>query len=241
MLYNIWDTLLYKPFINLLAVLIDVVPFGDVGIAVIILTILVKIALFPLTKASIKSQEKMALLAPEINKIKKSGKTKEEQAKETFEIYKKHKTNPFSGCLIILIQIPIIFALYYVFLKGISFEPTSLYSFVKVPENVNMMFLGILDLGSKSAFLALLAGITQYLQARSMPKPANISEEGTFGDSFQKSMQVQIKYVFPVLIAVIAYTMSGAVALYWVVNNAVSILQQEYLKKSNKTLAVKNH
>src|SRR5260221_14464673 len=113
MIGNIWNIILYHPLINALALLVSIIPGGDVGIAVIILTILVKIILFPLSQRSIESQAQMSILAPELNKIKTSGASKEEQAKLTFELYKQHKTNPFSGCLLVLVQIPIIFALYY--------------------------------------------------------------------------------------------------------------------------------
>jgi len=168
MLSNIWDALLYKPLINALAFLISNIPGGDVGLAVVILTILVKLILFPLSQKSIESQVAMTTLSPELNKIKMSGASKEEQAKLTFELYKKHKTNPFSGCLLLLIQIPIIFALYYVFYKGINFDSGLLYSFIEVPEHMNMTFLGVLDIGGKSIFLAILAGISQYLQPRAL-------------------------------------------------------------------------
>ncbi|MDQ3075756.1 MAG: YidC/Oxa1 family membrane protein insertase [bacterium] len=243
MLTNLWNTVLYDPLVNALAFLISIVPGEDVGIAVIILTILVKIALLPLSGASIKSQAKMTLLAPELEKIKKSGTSKEEQARLTFELYKKHKTNPFSGCLLVLIQIPIIFALYYVFLKGLNFESGVLYSFIPTPQNLNMNFLGFLDLSSKSIFLAVLAGISQYFQAYFMPKPATSSATpGSFQESFAKSMHMQMKYVFPFIVAFIAYSVSGAIALYWVVSNIFAIGQQIYLKKKNHgtMLSVKN-
>ena len=123
------------------------------GIAVIILTILVKILLFPLTQKSIESQAAMSLLAPEIDKIKKSGASKEEQARMTFELYKTHKVNPFSGCLPVLVQLPVIFALYYVFFKGINFESNLLYSFIHVPDKINITFLGLIDISGKSLFL----------------------------------------------------------------------------------------
>lgn len=236
MLTNIWDTLLYEPFVNLLAFFINIMPGGDVGLAVILLTILVKIALYPLSKKSIESQAKMNLLTPELNKIKASGASKEEQAKQTFELYKKYNTNPFSGCLLVLIQIPIIFALYYAFAKGIDFSGGNvLYSFVKVPEQMNMVFLGVLDLTKKSIVLAVLAGISQYFQATLMPKPVSTgAETGSFQESFAKSMQVQMKYVFPFLIAFIAYSVSGAIALYWVTSNMFAIGQQMYLNKKNQ-------
>lgn len=233
MLTNLWNFLLYKPLLNILAILVSIVPGGDLGVAVIILTIIVKLVLFPLSKRSIVSQAKMNLLAPELNLIKKSGKSKEEQAKLTFELYKKNKTNPFSGCLLILIQLPIIFALYFVFLKGLKFDNGLLYSFVQAPENINMHFLGLIDIGKKSLLLAILAGVSQFFQAYYMPKPPppSADNKGSFQESFAKSMQIQMKYVFPFLVAFIAYSVSGAVALYWVTSNIFTIFQQIYINK----------
>ncbi|MCX6752563.1 MAG: YidC/Oxa1 family membrane protein insertase [Candidatus Nomurabacteria bacterium] len=235
MIHSVWNAILYQPLINALAFLVSIVPGGDVGIAVIILTILVKLLLFPFSQKSIKNQAAMVMLAPELDKIKKSGASKEEQAKLTFELYKKHKTNPFSGCLLVLIQIPIIFALYYVFLKGIKFDGGLLYSFVHTPPHLNMIFLGIIDLSAKSLPLAILAGISQYLQAHFMPQQKTTAgASGSFGESFGKSMQMQMKYIFPFLIAWIAYSISGAVALYWVTSNIFAVGQQIYVKKTEK-------
>ncbi len=235
MLSNIWNFVLYEPLLNALAFLVSVVPGGDVGVAVILLTVVVKIALFPLSQKSIESQAEMNILAPEINKIKASGASKEEQARLTFELYKKHNTNPFSGCLLILIQIPIIFALYYVFLKGINFDSGFLYSFIKTPDHANMIFLGLLDITQKSFILAILAGISQYLQAHFMPKPITSSPSNggapSFADSFSKSMHTQMKYVFPFVVAFIAYSISGAVALYWITSNLFMVGQQIYVKR----------
>ena len=237
MLGDIWNFLLYQPLLNILALLVSVVPGGDVGLAIIILTLLVKIVLYPLSQRSIESQSKMNLLAPELKKIKESGKSKEEQARLTFELYKTNKANPFSGCLLVLIQIPIIFALYWDFYKGISFDGGLLYSFVEAPEKVNMFFLGVLDISQKSLILAVLAGISQYLQAHFMPKPLSTGEAGSLSHSFSKSMHFQMKYFFPFLVAFIAYTISGAVALYWITSNIFSIGQQIYATKK-KHLAV---
>ena len=235
MLSNIWNAVLYQPLLNALALLVSIIPGGDVGIAVIILTILVKLILFPLSQKSIESQAEMNISAPELNKIKASGASKEEQAKQTFALYKKHKVNPFSGCLLVIIQIPVIFALYYVFYKGISFDGGFLYSFIHVPERINMMFLGVLDIGGKSLVLAILAGVSQYLQAHFMPKPAassNLSGTGgSFQESFTKSMSMQMKYIFPFVVAFIAYSISGAVALYWITSNLFMVAQQIYVKR----------
>lgn len=235
MLSNIWNTLLYQPLLNALAFLVSIIPGGDVGIAVIALTILVKIILFPFSQKSIKNQAAMTMLAPELDKIKKSGASKEEQAKLTFELYKKHKTNPFSGCLLVLVQIPIIFALYYVFFKGIKFDSGLLYSFVHIPVKINMIFLGVIDLSLKSLPLAILAGISQYLQAHFMTKPPTSNgATGSFGESFAKSMQMQMKYIFPFVVAFIAYSISGAVALYWITSNLFMVGQQIYVNKTEK-------
>jgi len=232
----LWDTFLYGPLLNALAFLVSIVPGGDVGIAVIILTLIVKTILFPLSQRSIESQIKMNLLAPELKKIKDSGASKEEQAKQTFELYKHHKTNPFSGCLLVLIQIPVIFALYYVFLKGIDFKAVTLYPFVHAPENINMLFLGILDISQKKIIiLAILAGLSQYFQAYLMPKPVVSDKFPTsFQENFAKSMQTQMKYVFPFVVAFIAYSVSGAVALYWITSNIFAIGQQLYANKKKK-------
>lgn len=239
MLSSIWNTVLYQPLLNALAFLVSVIPGGDVGIAVIILTILVKIILFPLSQKSIESQAEMNILAPEINKIKASGASKEEQARLTFELYKKHNANPFSGCLLVLIQIPVIFALYYVFFKGINFESGLLYSFIRVPENVNMIFLGILDITKKSLVLAILAGVSQYLQAHFMPARLDDSSHSdgpkstapSFQESFSKNMSMQMKYIFPFVVAFIAYSISGAVALYWITGNLFMVGQQIYVQR----------
>lgn len=243
MIGNIWNVVLYNPLLNALAFLVSIVPGGDVGVAVIILTLLVKIVLFPLSQRSIESQAKMTFLAPELKKIKDSGASKEEQAKQTFELYKVHKTNPFSGCLLVLIQIPIIFALYFVFLKGMSFDGTNLYYFIHIPAQINMNFLGLVDITGKGLLvLALLAGISQYFQAYFMPKPApgKVGDKDSFQENFTKSMQTQMKYVFPFIVAFIAYSVSGAVALYWITSNVFAIGQQIYAKKKhNAMLAIK--
>ena len=235
MLHNIWNILLYKPLVNALDFLIYIIPAYDVGIAVVVLTILVKIILFPLSQASIRNQAAMSILAPELDKIKKSGASKEEQARLTFDLYKQHKTNPFSGLFLVLIQIPIIFALYYAFYKGINFNSEALYSFVHLPVHINMIFLGFLDISKKSIFLAILAGVSQYLQAQFMPKPKLSSSSSTM-DDFNKSMNMQMKYFFPFLIAFIAYRISGVIALYWITNNMFTVLQQIYVGKTEKKI-----
>ena len=240
---NFLKIILYFPLVNILALLVSVIPGGDVGVAVIILTILVKLALYPFSQHSIENQVKMSLLAPELNKIKESGASKEEQARLTFELYKKHKTNPFSGCLV---QIPIIFiliALYSVFRTGLNFDSNILYSFIHVPAHINMNFLGFIDLSKTgSILLALLAGVSQYFQAYFMPKPIpSNNKTSNFSDSLNQSMNMQMRYFLPILIAVFGYSFSGAVALYWITSNIFGIGQQIKANRKKVSIVVHGH
>jgi YidC/Oxa1 family membrane protein insertase len=237
---TLWNTVFYQPIYNALVFIINNVTFGDVGLAIIILTIIIKFILFPLTKKSIKSQILMKRMEPELKKIKKEFPNKEEQAKKTFELYKKHGTNPFSGCLVVLLQLPVIFALYYVFYKGLSLDAGPLYSFIETPTLLNTNFLGLVDLHGKSIVLALLAGITQFIQGYlAMPakpkvevvKDIDKNEPLTFQEQLSSSMQMNVKYILPIFVAIISYQISAAVALYWVTSNIFTIVQEWYIRK----------
>ena len=162
-----FSTFFYQPAYNALAFLISVVPGGNVGVSIIILTVMVRGALLPLSHKSVVSQAKMRAIAPHIEKLKEKHKDdKQEQAKKTMELYKEHGINPFSGCLLVIVQLPIIFALYYAFFKGLpNLNTEHFYSFVHLPASVSMSFLG-LDLAHKSIILALAAAITQYFQIK---------------------------------------------------------------------------
>ena len=230
----LWNLVLYRPLLNALAFLVSVMPGADVGLAIVILTILVKIILFPLTQKSLESQAAMTMLAPELDKIKKSGVSKEEQATLTFELYRKHKVNPFSGCLVMIPAFIILIALYSTFRRGINFDATLLYSFVHLPAHTNMLFLGFINLTKRSYILIVLAGISQYLQAQFMPKPAISKNGDSFQDSFAKSMNLQMKFVFPFLIAFIVYVSSGVVGLYLITSNLFAVGQQIYVRKTEK-------
>ncbi len=183
----------------------------------------------------------MREIEPELEEIKKKYTNKEEQARQTFALYKKHKINPLSGCFVLIIQLPILIALYRVFFDGISLNENLLYSFVHYPETLNTLFLGIIDIAKKSIILAVLAGITQFIQIRiSMPAFKAKPDDKTFKTEMMKSMNMQMRYVMPVFIAFVAYTTSGAIALYLVVNNLVSIAQEIFIKKriNKESLAI---
>lgn len=220
---GIFNTFLFQPLYNGLILLVDILPGGSIGLAVIILTLLVKVVLFPLSHKSVKTQAKMRTLDKDIKKIKKEHENnKQEEAKKIMELYAAHGVNPFSGCLLLLIQLPIIIALYWVFLKGVDIKPELLYSFIPIPGKVNDIFLGFIDMHGKSIVLALLAGVTQFFQMRfSMPPlPASVpGEKRSFKDELARSMSIQMRYIMPIIVAFISYTISAAVALYWTTSN----------------------
>lgn len=236
----LWNSIFYQPIYNILIFIIDHITFGDVGFAIILVTIIVKLALSPLTRKSIKSQILMKKMEPELKQIKKDFPNKEEQAKKTFELYKKYGTNPFSGCLVVLLQLPVIFALYYVFFKGLTIDESLIYSFIQVPLTIQTNFLGLIEMADKSIVLGLLAGVTQFIQGYlSAPiknkleivKSVDINEPKTFQEQLSDSMQMNIRYVLPVFIAFIAWKISAAVALYWVVSNIFTIAQEWYIRR----------
>ena len=233
---TLWLELIYKPLYNALIFFVDHVPDYSIFISVIILTIIVRLIISPLSYKSIKTQLKTKALAPKLSEIKKKFTDKQEQAKKTLELYKEHKVNPFSSFLLMLVQLPIILALYWVF-KDISdgIDITLLYSFIIEPETINMTTFG-LNLSNKSYILAFLAGFTQYIYlsfASTMKKDKDDS-----GKSEQEKMMAMVgqsmKYTMPVMITVFAYIIGGAVALYWVTSNIFMILQELYIQKKLK-------
>ena len=239
-MHTLWNSVFYQPIYNALIFIIDNITFGDVGFAIILVTITVKLILSPLTRKSIKSQILMKRMEPEIKQIKKDYPNKEEQSKKTFELYKKYGTNPFSGCLVVLLQLPVIIALYYVFYNGITIKTDIIYSFIQIPTILHTNFLGLVELGSKSIFLAIFAGITQFIQGYlSSPvqsKKAEIvsgvdSEPKTFQEQLSGSMQTNVRYVLPLFIVFIAWKISAAVALYWIVSNIFTITQEWYIRR----------
>ena len=236
MISYIFNTFFFNPIYNGLIFLIANFTWVDMGIAVVAVTIIVKLILFPLTKKSIKIQIQTKKLEPELKTIKDKNKNnKEEQARQIMDLYKKNNLNPLSGILIIFIQLPVIFALYFVFLKsGLPEINTEiLYSFVKIPNNINMYFLGLINMAEKSIFLALLAGVSQYVQIRLM-LPATKSDNKkskTFKDDLMKSMTVQMKFVMPVVVFFISYSLPAAIALYWTTSNIFMIFQEIFVKR----------
>lgn len=241
MIKELFNTIFFEPLYNALVILIEIVPGADVGIAVILLTIIVKILLFPLSIKMVRSQLQTKLIQKPLEEIKiKYKNNREELGKAMFELYKKHNINPFSGFILILIQIPVIFALYWVFVKGGFPEINTdiLYSFVSIPDMVSMNFLGFINVGqAHNIILALLVGVSQYFQAKlSFPKveARDKDKPASFQDDMMRGMQVQIKYVLPVIITFSSYILIAVVSLYWIVSNLFAIGQELYIRQTIK-------
>jgi len=183
----------------------------------------------------------MKEIEPELKRIREVHKDdKQVQAKKTMELYQERGVTPFSGCLPLFIQIPIIIGLYWVF-KGLKIDSALFYGFVTAPTSLDMHFL-FFDLAAKSAILAVLAGFTQYIQTdlslgRQNITPATpVKTDGkpSFQEDFAKSMQVQMRYILPVMIGFIAFKTSAAVALYWTTSNILSIVQELLMRRKKQ-------
>lgn len=235
---SIWNTFIYTPLYNILIAIVAFIPGHSVGLAIIILTLLVKFALLPLTIRSSKAQRAMKLLDPKLRELREKYKDDRQQLSlKTMELYRNEGVNPFSGCLPVIVQLPFVIALYFLIVKGLHLNTEMLYSYIPKPDHLNLTFFGA-DLASKSIVFALLAGVTQYLQTKYLiPNPKELfkkqeNKEVSMQDEFAKSMNIQMLFVFPVLIAFISYTTSLAVALYFITSNIVGIAQEQYLRRT---------
>jgi YidC/Oxa1 family membrane protein insertase len=231
----LYHLLISTPLYNGLILLMDASPWIDAGVAVIILTLFVKLILAPLTKKSVVTQLKMKQIEKDLAQIRDKFKNdKQAQAMETMALYKKAGVNPFSGILLVLIQLPIIFALYAIFLKsGLPVVNTELlYPFVKVPS-VNMEFLGFINIAAKNIYLAILAAVVQFFQIRlSMPAtPKSENKTPSFQEDLARNLNTQMRYVFPVMLFFIAYSTSATVALYLIVSSLFTIGQELWIRK----------
>lgn len=229
-----FNTFFYEPIYNLVAFVLSYVPLHDIGTAIIIVTIIVKIVLTPINISALRTQYVMKKLEGEMKEIKELQKTNpQEAAKKMVEMYRREKINPFSSILGIFIQIPIFFALYFVFSKGLVPNADDLYSFVSFPETLHTVAFGLFDVTEKNIVVAVLAGISSYILARrqtsTMVTTTKKGEE-TFQDHLMKSMRVQILYFIPILVVVSGAVLPSALALYWLVSNAVSYGQDVYVK-----------
>lgn len=206
--------ILYNPLLYSLVFLYRYVTFQDLGVAIIILTIIIRIILFPLFFKSFLNQTLLQKLQPLIAKIQHDHRhNREKQAQALLALYKEHKVNPFSSFIILAIQLPILIALYQVFLVP--------------PPELSPSFLNLIDLSKPSNIVVGLAVITQYFQGKlTLPKTKTSQENSPAAKVAQ-----QMIFIGPLFTLLILWRLPAAVGLYWLVSNLFSVAQQLYINK----------
>jgi YidC/Oxa1 family membrane protein insertase len=234
---QIFTIIFYQPILNLLVFIYNIVPGHDLGVAIIILTIIIKLILLPLSKKSLKSQKALQDLQPKIDELKKKyGDKKEEMGKAMLELYKANKVNPFSSCLPLIIQLPFLIAVFQVFQTGLANGSLDLvYSFISKPETINNISFGFLDLSVRNIPLAILAGLAQFWQSKMMmtKRPA-VQKTETKDEDMMAMMNKQMLYFMPALTVFISLSFPAGLALYWFVTTLLTALQQMYIFKQHE-------
>ncbi len=238
-----FNNLFVQPLYNLLIFILNNVPFADLGVAVVILTVVVRSVLYPISKNAIRSQIRMKKIQGQMRELQEKYKdNKTEQAQKLMELYKENNIKPFSGFLLILIQLPIMIALYFVFSKeGLpEIKADMLYSFISIPENISPKMFGLIDIVSKSILLASTAAFAQFMQFRIMFNKNELLktdeeknkkvDKNNMMDNMAKNMQTQMKYFLPVMIFFASYSLGPVIGLYFTVSNTFSIFQEIKIK-----------
>ncbi len=228
----LYTELLYRPLLNLVVFLYNVIPGYDFGLAIIVLTAIIRIIFLPLTIKSVLSQRALNKINPKVKEIKEKYKNNSTaQQAAILQLYKDSNVNPVAGCLPLLVQFPILIALYQVFNSGFKPENlTLLYGFIHNPGLVKEMFIGIINITKSNYLLTILAGILQFLQARQMAdsnKNADMGKEMT-------ALNSQMLYFFPIIIIIIGWNLPAGLMLYWITTTALSIAEQTYIKRKYK-------
>lgn len=232
-----FNTIVVQPLLNILFIIYAAIPGQELGVAIVVLTLLIRFALFPLAKKQINSQKAISELQPEVNRLKEKYKNDPQKLQAaTLELYKEKEINPFGSCLPLILQLPFLFGLFYVFIK--FKDPSFLQlndngvlsqiypwvkdlSFVKNIINSQSLIdadLFGLDLAHPSLILAIVAGALQFVQSK-MLTPKKKKDE-------KANMAAQMSYIFPLMTIFVASRLPAALALYWGVTTIFAIVQQ---------------
>lgn len=240
----LWTTVCYQPIYNVLILLTSILPFHDLGFAILLLTILIRTILLIPSQKALVSQRRMNELQPKLNKIKEKYKDNQEMiAKETMALWKEYKVNPFGSCLPLLIQFPILIALFYVIQDGLN--PNTAYLLYEPLKNfdvhsINVIFLGFLDLTKVNAIaLPLFVGGLQFLQmklsfVKNKKKDEVKPEKNKPGSEMEMASKSMI-YFMPVMIALFTASVPAGVGLYWSISTLYGIIQQLVVNKQVDT------
>jgi len=235
-LITLFNLVLYQPLLNILVFFYNIIPGHDIGIAIIVLTLVIRFLLLPLSHKSIKSQKDIQELQPEMDRIKEKYKDdRVKQSQALMQLYKEKRISPMGSCLPLLIQLPILIALYRVFISGLGNNLEALYPFIHHPETINPYFLGLIDLSKTHNFvLALIAGGLQFIQSKMMlPSKSKMAQGGKQAD-MSKMMNTQMTYFMPLITVWFAWAFPAGLALYWAVTTLFTIIQQRVMMKGKE-------
>jgi len=207
---SILKAIFYQPLYNVLILIYNFLPGHDLGIAIILLTILIRFLLYPLNNISIRSQKALQDIQPKIKQIQKEfANNKEQQAKELLKLYKEHKVNPFSSCLPLLIQLPFLIALFRVFRTGITDTTfTDLYSILAI------------------AAAGLQFWQTKMLMHSKVPHPKSNGQDEGKDEALAATMNKQMMYIAPLMTIMVGWRLPAGLMLYWAISTIFSIIQQ---------------
>ena len=217
-------TILYQPLLNLAVFLYSVIPGGDFGVAIVALTVLVRIVLFPLSVKTARSQRELQQLQPKLKEVQERFKNdKPAQTEAIMALYREHKINPLLSLLPLLIQLPILIALYQVFINIFKPETLSLlYGFIPHPAAISSQFLGIIDINAPNKYLAIFAGLAQFIQAKTL-------QQNTTTQTLASSKSML--YFFPLMIILIGWNLPAGLVLYIITSTLFSVLEQFYVRR----------
>lgn len=239
---QLFTGLFYRPIYNGLIFLAKIAPHHDLGIAIILLTILIRTILLVPSQKSMKSQRRMQELQPRLNKIKEQHKGDQQKiASETMALWKEAKISPFGSCLPILMQFPFLIALFYVIRNGLNPDNTYLlysqYSNFSLSD-INTDFFGILDLTAINFYvLPVIIGGLQFIQMKLSFAKKQQPEEEKNAPAAKNEMAMansMMTYVMPVMIAIFTATLPAGVGIYWGTSTLYGIIQQLFVNKGGK-------
>ncbi len=234
MVKEFFKAILYKPLFNLLVFFAWLVPGHSIGWAIILLTILVKVLLWRLATKALMAPLQMRAHQDELKEVQEKYKDdRAAQGQAVLAFYKQRGISPFSGCLPALIQLPVIYILYRVFIVGLNeSRPDLIYSFTPHLETLNTHFFG-LDLSKPEVWvLPLIAAVAQFVQSKHYAGLQGTSKAKT--DDTTAMMNKQMIYLFPLMTFFFARSFPAGLAVYWITSTLFQLFQQYYIFKTFK-------
>ncbi|MFC2058470.1 YidC/Oxa1 family membrane protein insertase [Chloroflexota bacterium] len=223
---SVWNTILLEPMLNFLLVLTKYL-FSNFGLAIVALTIFVRVIMLPLTNKQMKSMKAMQEMSPRLKELqKKYGKDRQRFAQEQMRLYREQGISPLSGCLPMFLQLPIWIALYQSIIQGLSVTPEGLLGLSQhlyswqlvqgmVPLNSGFLWL---DLARPDVFMAILVAASMYM-VQKMTQLPNM-------DPSKQSMGQMMTLMMPLFLGFLALSFPSGLSLYWVLSNLISIVLQ---------------